>query len=89
MSYLNIDKLALKVDSEKRKKEVENLFCYATTFKESHARFGNFTIPFYLLEKKDLYENIVKYIFGNKGFSMLPFKGSKSSKILNSISKKN
>jgi hypothetical protein len=70
MSCLNREDLTVKIDTERRKQDVENLeqiLEYINSIKNlPDKNEQEHVIPFYLIDKRRLYENIVNYIYHTK-----------------------
>jgi hypothetical protein len=70
ISCLNKDDFTVKIDTERRKQDVENLeqiLEYINSVKDNQERSEKeHVIPFYLIDKRKLYENIVNYIYHSK-----------------------
>lgn len=80
ITTLNKEDFGLKIDVDKRKKDVENLeeiLDYINSAKSLQEK-QNHIIPFYLIDKRKLYENIVNYMFEKKQKNLY-FANSKSS----------
>lgn len=70
MACLNREDLTVKIDTERRKQDVENLeqiLEYINSIKNlPDKNEQEHVIPFYLIDKRKLYENIVNYIYHTK-----------------------
>lgn len=90
IATLNVESNSTKIDLEKRRRDVDKLeevLNYITSLSYNSEEKKDEHIPFHLIDKRKLYENIVNYMFGKKEKESPKYNNS-SGNLTNSMGKK-